>query len=365
MKILFVIDDLGSGGAQRQLVNLAKGLKKNYDHVGIFIYNPSGNFFYSDVLNSKIEIHKTEYNKGFSPKTIYSLYKVIKLYNYTHVISFLDTPNLYSEFATLFLPKIKLFVSERSSRFHERNIFLSIIKRIFHLRATYIITNSYSHSEWLRKFWWLNKRIKVVYNGYDFNIYKSYNNKRQLSDRLLVIGRVSEEKNGLNLIRALNSFYLKRGFLPILNWVGRIDNSRNSGSYFSKMNLELEKFPNVKIIWNWLGERQDITNLLNNHKALILPSFYEGLPNVICEAFSCGLPVIASNVCDNSILVQSETRGFVFDPNNIDEIEEAIWKIVSIGTDDWQFLSNNGINYAHAHLDINSMTSSFEKIITN
>ena len=71
MKLLLVIDDLGSGGAQRQLVNLARGLKNNYDQVGIFIYNPSGNFFFSEVLNSNIELHETDYIKGFSFKTIY------------------------------------------------------------------------------------------------------------------------------------------------------------------------------------------------------------------------------------------------------------------------------------------------------
>ena len=365
MRLLFVIDDLGSGGAQRQLVNLAKGFKYNHYQVGIFIYNPNGNFFSSEVLNSKIELHKSVYKKGFSPKTIWSIYKVIKFYNYTHVISFLDTPNLYSEIATLFIPKIKVFVSERSSKYHEKNFILSLIKRLFHLRATYVIANSYAHSDWLKKFWWLNNRIKVIYNGYDFNIYKSYSNNRHLSNKLLVIGRVSEEKNGLNLVKALNLFYHKRGFLPNLNWVGRIDNSRMRGSYFLKMEQELNNFPNVKEIWNWLGERQDITDLLNNHKALILPSFYEGLPNVICEAFSCGLPVIASNVCDNSLLVQSEARGFLFNPNCIIEIEEAIWKIVSISTEDWHVMSNNAITYAHSQLDINSMTASFENILKN
>jgi glycosyltransferase involved in cell wall biosynthesis len=363
MRILLVIDDLGSGGAQRQLVNLAKGLKKTHERVGIFIYNPTGNFFFSEVLNSNIQIHKTSYNKGFSLKTIYSLYRIIKIYNYSHIISFLDTPNLYSELASIFLPKIKLFVSERSSRLHESNFFLSLIKRFFHLKATYIIANSYSHGEWLKQYWWLKNKVKVVYNGYDFNIYKSYNSKRFLSDSVIVVGRVSNEKNGINLIRALNLFYNKRGFLPFLNWVGRIDNSRNSDSYFLKMELELDKFPNVKKIWQWLGERQDITDLLNNHKALILPSFYEGLPNAICEAFACGLPVIASNVCDNSILVSPNSRGFVFDPSNINEIEEAIWKIISIGSDDWNLMSNNAINYAHSNLDVNIMTSSFESIL--
>jgi glycosyltransferase involved in cell wall biosynthesis len=365
MRILLIIDDLGSGGAQRQLVNLAKGLKFQHEKVGIFIYNPAGNFFISEVLKSKIEIHVTDYNKGFSFKTIYSLYKIIIRHKYTHIISFLDTPNFYAEITSLFLPKIKVLVSERSSRLHENNLFFSFIKRLFHLRAKYVIANSHSHAVWLKKFIWLKNKIKVVYNGYDFHVYNSYNNHRYNLNNLLVVGRISKEKNGLNLIKALDLFHKKRGFSPKLNWVGRVDNSKNKESYYFKMQNELERLPHVKSNWNWLGERHDITNLLNNHKALILASFYEGLPNVICEAFSCGLPVIASNVCDNPFLVSSNKRGFLFDPNDINEIEEAIWKIVTMESFDWISMSKNAVEYSHLKLDIRTMTNSYQNLLNS
>ena len=45
MKILCVIDSLGSGGAQRQIVNLACGLKKKGHDVDVFVYFPEFSFF--------------------------------------------------------------------------------------------------------------------------------------------------------------------------------------------------------------------------------------------------------------------------------------------------------------------------------
>ena len=55
-----------------------------------------------------------------------------------------------------------------------------------------------------------------------------------------------------------------------------------------------------------------------------LPSIYEGFPNVLCEAMSCGKPVLCSRVCDNPQIVSEGENGLMFNPFNINDIVDAI-----------------------------------------
>ena len=43
----------------------------------------------------------------------------------------------------------------------------------------------------------------------------------------------------------------------------------------------------------------------------VLPSINEGFPNVLCEAMSCGLPILGTDVCDNSSIVRHEENGYL------------------------------------------------------
>ena len=51
-----------------------------------------------------------------------------------------------------------------------------------------------------------------------------------------------------------------------------------------------------------------------------LPSLFEGFPNVLCEAMSCGKPVLCGNVCDNARIASDGTNGFLFDPTNVEDM---------------------------------------------
>ena len=58
-----------------------------------------------------------------------------------------------------------------------------------------------------------------------------------------------------------------------------------------------------------------------------MSSFYEGTPNVICEAMSSGCP-ISSDVCDNARNVKENENGFLFNPRSPEDmakkLEEAL-----------------------------------------
>ena len=64
-----------------------------------------------------------------------------------------------------------------------------------------------------------------------------------------------------------------------------------------------------------------------------LPSLFEGFPNVVCEAMSCGLPILCSNICDNPLIVEDGGNGILFSPYCAENIADAIIKYINLSED--------------------------------
>lgn len=62
---------------------------------------------------------------------------------------------------------------------------------------------------------------------------------------------------------------------------------------------------------------------------------------MLCEAMSCGVPVICSNVCDNPNIVEEGSNGFLFNPLDIDDMTQAIEKLLSISNEEYRNISQN------------------------
>ncbi len=116
MKLLIVISCLGSGGAQRQMVTLAKALKSREHDVEFFIYHPTIDFFCKTLEAAGITIHKHQKRANrFSFETVRALRHLIQTQAYDIALSALDAPNLYLILASMGLRKTRVIVSERSS----------------------------------------------------------------------------------------------------------------------------------------------------------------------------------------------------------------------------------------------------------
>ena len=68
---------------------------------------------------------------------------------------------------------------------------------------------------------------------------------------------------------------------------------------------------------------EKIPDYLNMADVFVLPTLNEGCCNAIVEALACGLPVISSNLPFNYDVL-NETNSIMIDPNNVEEIAEAI-----------------------------------------
>ena len=367
IKVLLVIDSLGSGGAQRQLVYLAKGLKcLGYD-TEVFVYFPQFDFFRKEVLESGITIHEVQKRKKFSIQVIKNLAHLQRVNNYNIFISFLEVPTIYCEIARVIsLFSFKLIACERSSINSYSSGRFSNIKRLLHIFSNAVVSNSFFQQKWLNKKFYLRNKTYVIYNGYDNKDSSIKNNESNKNDQqftYLVVGRIAHYKNGLGLLNALVRYVSINGNCPVINWAGRNEKDSASIQQFNEINSVLQRNQLINNKWNWLGEIKDLSPYFLDCDALLHLSFFEGLPNAICEAFLHGRPVIASNVCEHPKLVQDGVRGFTCDPKSSDSIIRSIKKFECLTSDERNKLGTNAKAYANKHLSKKLMIQRYSNLI--
>jgi glycosyltransferase involved in cell wall biosynthesis len=363
MKVLLVIDHLGLGGAQRQMVELACGLAARAHTVELFNYFPEHDFFLQRVRAQGIRVHGYRKGRGFSLGVIRALAQILRRGRFDIVLSFLNNPNLYAELASI-ASGAKLVVSERVSHDDDRFVFAPRPRRYLHALADHVVANSETHAAWLRSKAWLRDKVSCIYNGLDLQALApgTAAPPRRGELRLLAVGRVCLQKNPLMLIAGLRRFAAEHDWVPEVSWAGRCDASASGREYAAAVNWSLAAQPEIAARWHWLGEEADMPALLRRHDALIHASLYEGLPNAVCEALSAGLPVLASNVCDHALLVAEGERGFLFDPRDPESIAASLAKAAALDEEAWRALSGNARSYAESHLGVAHMVNAYERL---
>ncbi len=320
-KILLFTENLGSGGAERQLAGLAVFLKnKGYD-VQVVTYLKRQ--FYEQYLidnGVKYKLHPELFNKY---TRIFYLYKVIKFYNPSVIISFLPSANISMCLAKIFYSCL-LIVSERSHTmtFDWKTKLRYNLYRI----ADWIVPNSVSEADNIREhFSFLRKKIKSIPNFVDVEYFQPIP-KWRINDvpTFLCVGRLIPSKNVIRLIDAVKLLVDKNIKLKFC-WVGK----QYDKKYLLEVQNKIEQY-NLENIFYLKDQTENILEEYQLADYFCLPTLYEGYPNVICEAMSCGLPIVCSNVYENSKIVIEGENGYLFDPNRVEEIKDSIIKILSL-----------------------------------
>lgn len=73
----------------------------------------------------------------------------------------------------------------------------------------------------------------------------------------------------------------------------------------------------------------DLPNILNELKLLVLPSYTEGLPNIVLEAMACGTPVLATPVGAIPDIIKDEENGFIMENNSSECIANNILRALN------------------------------------
>lgn len=329
-RILLMIDDLNSGGAQRQIVYLAFALKGKGFESEIFKYTKTEDFFSAEVRKGEIKVWHGAKPSGCKLTLLISLIRILMARKPLAIIAYLPGPSFLAEIASVFLPTTFLIVSERSSFEHDSSRLKAKLLRVVHHLADRVIANSHSHANWLKSNTRLDRKVGVIPNGYP--LAEDYlPPARTVLPKFVAIGRVSRNKNPDTLAKALIYLADAHNLYVQVLWVGRVAEESDEIVYFNEVKDLLATRPEVDQNWEWMGEQTDVLGIVSGALALIHPSSYEGSPNVICEAFSVGRIALASDVSDNSLLLGADdARGFLFDAQDFRSLADVIMKTLTL-----------------------------------
>jgi len=164
-----------------------------------------------------------------------------------------------------------------------------ILHYIIRIRITKtIFQNSDDKNIFLKSKLVTPENLEIIYSSgielKNINIKAQRNNERFT---FICISRLVYEKGIINLIEAAK-ICSHRGYDFKYILVGPLEENSK------RLNKDILK-QNDNII-NWLGQRNDIIDLLSKCDAFVLPTFYgEGFPRVLLEAAAVGLPIISTN----------------------------------------------------------------------
>lgn len=353
MKILCVIDSLGSGGAQRQLVNLAISFKKNGHDVDFLIYYNDD--FYSDILN-KNDINIISIFEENYIKRILKIRSHIRSSKYQSIVSFLETPSLLCVLAGFPSKNWKLIIGERSADPKILSSKKLKFYRLFHFFADEVVANSFENIEMVKKVnpFLIDSKCHVIYNSVNFNHWnpkkQNYEFRENNKLNIIVAARHHHLKNLNILIEAINLLNENQRNQLNIKWYGREeDDSLQQGL------MKIKKYK-LEQVFNFFEPIHNIYDEVNKADVVGLFSFYEGLPNTVCEAMINAKVVISSDVSDIKRLVDKD---FIFNANDQERLRDVLVYILNMNKFDFERIGNKNREIALELFDENNICNSY------
>ena len=138
---------------------------------------------------------------------------------------------------------------------------------------------------------------------------------------------------------------------PLILHVGRFARQKNHTGILDVIKNLLQRLPNARLCLVgtgclvegiktyarelgmadhvlFLGERDDVFDLMHAADAFFLPSFHEGLPITIMEAFACGVPVVASRVAGNTDAIRDKENGVLCKLGDNEAFADALQRVL-------------------------------------
>lgn len=330
MKILFLIRSLKYGGAERQLVALARGLKQRGHNVVVAVFYPGG-AMEEELRRSGISVRSLEKRSrwdvfGF----IIRLIKLVRRERPDAMHGYLCASNVLATLISPLFPRMRIAWGVRASDMDLSHY--DWTRRAFYLMecrlsrfADLIVANSRAGMQYAVANSFPESKIIVIPNGIDTNHFKVDEVLRRqtrtelgvaANQKLIgIIGRLDPMKGHATFFKAAAMLAERHKDLLFI-CVGD-----GSEDYRDEL-IDISKTLGLDARLIWSQARADMPAVYNALDVLVSSSSSEGFSNVIGEAMACGVPCVVTDTGDSAWIVGD--TGEVVKPDDAAGLKKGI-----------------------------------------
>lgn len=326
IKVLWVTNAFGCGGAERQMLYMYDILRKhcNFD-ITILYYAKVG-----DELN--IEGVKTVFvDKSRIGKvaTVRAISRYIKDNGIQIMHAFGgSSANIYGRFGTVFTKAIPVGAVLGKKHFVKKSI--AVVNSFLNMFGNWWTVNNNELTPILKRdLAFVNiKKIRLLHNGfvpaaridYASEAYTEYDEDKGNQFVFSVVGRLQPVKNYGLYLRAAKQVLSNHENVRF--WV------IGNGEEYERLTVLADELGIRDSVRFW-GYRTDIDVAMSRCDCFVQTSFTEGSPNTIAEAMRASKPIISTRSTDLSEMIEDDMNGYVVENDNCEALVEAMERILS------------------------------------
>lgn len=358
-RVLCITSSMNRGGAETFLMKVYRNLDRSNYQMD-FCVNADNNAYANEIISYGGKIFKIPTKSKQPLKSFTSICNIVKENNYDYVMRVNEHSLSVIDLIAAKIGGAKKVIMRSSNSSSGSNL-STILHKTFkflpkHIPDVMIAPSSLAAQYTFGSKNLVNDKVNILNNGVDLDIFNySFNNRMEirrefdLSNKFIVghIGRFNTQKNHDFLLEIFSDI-LKIKENSVLFMVGEgnlLEHTR-------------EKAKEMEILGNCIfaGHRDDVFKILSAMDVLLLPSFYEGMPNVVIEAQATGLSCLISD----TITSEANITGLV---NYLSLSEDSsLWAEEAINLYKDERLDTKDI-FLKKEYDINSVTNKFVDLI--
>ncbi len=326
MNILNVVYNFNSGGVERLVIDVSNQMIRQKQNASVCIISSN----YSDNLvcqfDNKVNIFFLKKRNNF--RHIGFLLQLNKVIRKNHIqIMHVHQGALMSLFLILKIlnPSLRVFFTV-----HDTHIFSELSKKnklIARLICNKIIAISNAVREDILRNGVLQEKIALNYNGVNFDRFDvKTRHKDELPILVTNIARFFPEKKGQDILIKAVAILKNKGYDIKTFLAGApITEDEKALKDMLKLCSDLNVAENVK----FLGNVDDVPELLDQTDIFVIPSRYEGFGIAVVEALSMGIPCVASNIQGLNEVVNSTELGELFEVGNEEDLAKKLEHVIN------------------------------------